>query len=316
MTPSYRILNESRDLQHRIERARQILTSCTLCPRQCKVDRLTGELGICKTGESALVADYSPHFGEERPLVGKNGSGTIFFARCNLLCLFCQNFDISHHGCGTPVTDRQLADIMLDLQQQGCQNINFVTPTHVVPQILAALPFAIKDGLTVPLVYNCSGYETTETLELLDGIIDIYMPDFKFWKPESAALYAGAPDYPERARTALKEMHRQVGDLSLDRSGLAQRGLLIRHLVMPGGLGETEEILRFIASEISRDSYVNLMDQYHPCGRAADFWPLDKPLTVEDYRQAVEIAKQAGITRLDKRGIPDLLQRLYLIHGS
>jgi putative pyruvate formate lyase activating enzyme len=311
---AYRLLYESGEIQRRIDTARQILACCTLCPRQCSVDRLAGNLGVCQTGEWAVVADFAPHFGEERPLVGENGSGTIFFAHCNLLCLFCQNFEISHHGLGTPVTDRQLADMMLHLQNQGCHNINFVTPTHVVPQILAALHSAIERGLKVPLVYNCSGYETLETLQLLDGIIDIYMPDFKFWKSESADLYTDAPDYQERTRAAIREMHRQVGDLCLDEKGLARRGLLIRHLVMPGGLDETKEILRFIAREVSPDSYVNIMDQYHPCGRANDYPPLDRPLTAKEYQQALEIAVRAGITRLDKRDFPDLLQRLYRIH--
>lgn len=312
--PSYRLLYESGEIRRRIDTARQILGRCTLCPRRCRVDRLAGNPGVCQTGEWAVVADFAPHFGEERPLVGENGSGTIFFAHCNLHCLFCQNFEISHHGLGTPVTDRQLADMMLHLQNQGCHNINFVTPTHVVPQILAALYSAIERGLNVPLVYNCSGYETLETLKLLDGIIDIYMPDFKFWKSESADLYTDAPDYPERTRSAIQEMHRQVGDLCLDEKGLARRGLLIRHLVMPGGLDETKEILRFIAREISPDSYVNIMDQYRPCGRANDYPPLDRSLSAKEYQQALEIAGNAGITRLDKRDFPDLLQRLYRIH--
>jgi putative pyruvate formate lyase activating enzyme len=311
MTAVYRTLYESGELAGRISKAFEILKCCTLCPRQCRVDRLSGALGICKTGAQALVSDFAPHFGEEQPLVGKNGSGTIFFSRCNLLCLFCQNYDISHLGDGTPVTDRQLADIMLSLQKQGCPNINFVTPTHVVPQILAALRLATEGGLKLPLVYNCSGYESIETLELLDGIIDIYMPDFKFWSSESAARYAKAPDYPEQACASLMEMHRQVGDLVLDDRGLARHGVLIRHLVMPGGLEETEGILRFIAQKISPKSYINVMDQYRPCGRAADHPPLDRPLFAREYRQALEIAGREGLTRLDKRDIPDLLQRLY-----
>jgi putative pyruvate formate lyase activating enzyme len=312
--PSFHLLLESGELQHRIDTARQVLTCCTLCPRRCGVDRLAGNLGVCQTGGRAVVADFAPHFGEERPLVGEGGSGTIFFAHCNLRCLFCQNYEISHHGYGTQVTDLQLVDMMLHLQKQGCHNINFVTPTHVVPQILAALPVAIERGLNVPLVYNSSGYETLETLQLLDGIIDIYMPDFKFWKSESARLYMNAPDYPERTRTAIQEMHRQVGDLCLDKKGLVQRGLLIRHLVMPGMLDETEEILRFIAKEISCESYVNIMDQYHPCGDAGNYPPIDRPLAAEEHQQALENAGRAGITRLDKRDFPDLLQRLYLVH--
>ncbi len=311
MTASYLTLFTSGELRKRIEKAGKILTCCTLCPRSCKVNRLEGHLGICQTGGQAIVAEFAPHFGEEHPLVGENGSGTIFFARCNLLCLFCQNYDISHYDNGVAVTDRQLADMMLSLQKQGCHNINFVTPTHVVPQILAALYQAVEDGFSLPLVYNSSGYETEETLELLDGIIDIYMPDFKFWSSESSARCAKAADYPQRARVALKEMHRQVGDLSFDDHGLAERGLLIRHLVLPGGLSETQIILHFISEEISRNSYVNIMDQYRPCGRAADFPPLDRPLSPNEYRQAMAIARREGLARLDKRDLPDLLRRLY-----
>jgi putative pyruvate formate lyase activating enzyme len=316
MHPGYTQLYTSGELHHRIDTARKMLTCCTLCPRQCRVDRSAGQLGRCHTGVRAIVADFAPHFGEESPLVGEHGSGTIFFAHCNLCCLFCQNFEISHYGSGISVTDRQLADMMLHLQRQGCHNINLVTPTHVVPQVLAALHSAIAGGLNVPLVYNTSGYETVETLNLLDGIIDIYMPDFKFWQSEPAGLFADAPDYPERTRAALREMHRQVGNLCFDENGLARRGLLIRHLVMPGGLEETEAILNFIAHEISEETYVNVMDQYHPCGRAAGSPPLDRTLTAREYQQALEIAARAGITRLDKREIPDLLQRLYLIRKT
>ncbi len=311
MTVSYRNLFESGELQDRIDKARNTLSCCTLCPRQCKVDRLSGNLGICKTAEQALVSDFAPHFGEESPLVGANGSGTIFLAGCNLLCLFCQNYAISHWGQGEPVSDRQLADCMLALQEQGCHNINFVTPTHVVPQMLAALYHAITDGLNLPLVYNCSGYESINTLKLLDGVIDIYMPDFKFWSSESAAHYAKAPDYPEKARAAIKEMHRQVGDLVINERGLAEQGLLIRHLVLPESLGETEAILDFIVQEISKNTYINIMDQYRPCGHAADCPPLDRSLARQEYWQAMGAANRLGLTRLDKRELPDLLQRLF-----
>lgn len=311
MNPSYKALSASGELRRRSEKARQILSCCTLCPRQCRVNRTAGELGICQIGSQAPVADFAPHFGEEGPLVGSRGSGTVFFSRCNLLCVFCQNFEISHVGQGTIVSDRQLADIMLDLQQQGCHNINLVTPTHVVPQILAALDIAAADGLNLPLVYNNSSYECVETLALLDGVIDIYMPDFKFWSPESAKRYANAPDYPERAREAVIEMQRQVGELVVDEQGLAVRGLLLRHLVMPDGLAETEEILHFIATKISPHTYVNIMDQYRPCGYAVHMPSLYRSLSTGEYRQALKLARQAGLTRLDKRDFSGLLHRLF-----
>ena len=221
------------------------MSPCRVCPRRCKVDRLSDEKGICQTGAKAVVSSYAPHFGEESPLVGSGGSGTIFFTHCNLLCLFCQNYEISHLGQGLETDAGQLASMMVSLQRQGCHNINFVTPSHVVPQILAALPKAIEKGLTVPLVYNSSGYDSPETLKLLEGIIDIYMPDFKFWNRESAKRYAKAPDYPEVAQKAILEMHRQVGDLVMDDEGVAVKGLLVRHLVMPGGLEETREDIAF-----------------------------------------------------------------------
>lgn len=231
----YLTLHGQGKLIDRITEANKRLSPCRVCPRHCEVDRLADEKGICKTGAKAFVSSYAPHFGEESPLVGSSGSGTIFFTNCNLLCLFCQNYDISHLEQGVATDSGQLASMMISLQRQGCHNINFVTPSHVVPQILAALPKAIEKGLNVPLVYNSSGYDSVETLELLEGIVDIYMPDFKFWNRETAKRYAKAPDYPEEAREALREMHRQVGDLVLDNEGVAVKGLLVRHLVMPGG---------------------------------------------------------------------------------
>jgi putative pyruvate formate lyase activating enzyme len=225
----YLILHEKGELERRIAEAQKRLSPCEVCPRHCKVDRLSGEKGVCQTGARAVVSSYSPHFGEESPLVGSGGSGTIFFTHCNLLCLFCQNYDISHLGQGVEADAGQLASMMVSLQRQGCHNINFVTPSHVVPQILSALPKAIEKGLTVPLVYNSSGYDSHETLELLEGIVDIYMPDFKFWNRDSAKRYAKAPDYPEVTRKAVLEMHRQVGDLVMDKEGVAVKGLLVRH---------------------------------------------------------------------------------------
>jgi putative pyruvate formate lyase activating enzyme len=276
------------------------MTNCDLCPRTCRVDRLAGEHGVCRTGRRAWVSSFNAHFGEEAPLVGTNGSGTIFFTHCNLLCLFCQNFEISHEGFGEEVSDDRLAAIMLALQRQGCHNINFVTPSHVVPQILAALELAVPAGLKVPLVYNSSGYDRVETLKLLDGVVDIYMPDFKVWDPEVARKACDAPDYPEAARQALLEMHRQVGDLELGESGLARRGLLVRHLVMPGGLAGTRQVMGFIAREISPRTYVNVMSQYRPCGRAAEVAGLESALSADEYRQAVREAIAEGLTRLDR----------------
>ena len=298
--PAYIKTFEKGLLPQKIKAARKLLSPCRLCPRKCRVDRLAGETGVCKTAGQAWVSSYNPHFGEETPLVGRHGSGTIFFTHCNLMCVFCQNFDISHEGHGQEVSDEELAAIMLALQQQGCHNINFVTPSHVVPQILAALEIAIQQGLCVPLVYNCGGYDLTSTLRLLAGVFDIYMPDFKFWNPELAESACQAADYTEIACKALKEMHRQVGDLIIDNSGMARKGLLIRHLVLPGGMAGTRKIMRFIAQEISIRSYVNIMSQYRPCGRAAEISGLNALLSPSDYQIALQEAKKEGITRLDQ----------------
>ena len=292
---------KSRTLEHRVKKAIAVLDSCTLCPRRCGVDRTAGETGTCKTGRRAVVASYNAHFGEERPLVGRNGSGTIFFSHCSLQCNFCQNYEISHLGEGCAVADDQLATIMLELQQAGCHNINLVTPSHVVPQILNAVYLAAQQGLSLPLVYNCSGYDRVETLQLLDGIVDIYMPDFKFWYADVARDTCNAPDYPELAQHALLEMHRQVGDLVIDKtSGLAVKGILVRHLVLPGGLAGTGKIMAFLANSLSRNTYVNVMSQYRPCGRAREMPALAVALSPAEYDQAVRAAKAAGITRLDK----------------
>ena len=312
MKASYLNLYEQGELQKRIRRARELLAPCRLCPRHCGVNRLqTGKLGICGTGERAIVASFGSHFGEESPLVGKGGSGTIFFSHCNLLCIFCQNYEISHcpdQEEGVATGPEQLARIMVNLQEQGCHNINLVTPSHVLPQILEALPFAIEKGLHLPLVYNTSGYDSVESLQLLEDIVDIYMPDFKFWNPEHAKRYAHAYDYPEVARLALKEMYQQVGDLVMDRNGLASRGVLIRHLIMPGCLDETEDILKFIAREISLDSYVNIMDQYRPCGKANEVEALNRTVSSEEYQRAMQMAKEAGLKRLDQKDFSFLLK--------
>jgi putative pyruvate formate lyase activating enzyme len=287
-------------LGQRIAFAQKALKGCTLCPRKCRVDRTAGHLGICQTGHQAIVASHNAHFGEESPLVGQHGSGTIFFSHCNLLCSFCQNYDISHEGWGQAVSAEQLSRIMLDLQNAGCHNINFVTPSHVVPQILTALAVAIPQGLCLPLVYNTSAYDRVNTLKLLDGIIDIYMPDFKFWDPEVAEQTCQAPDYPKIARKAIVEMHRQVGNLVIDGDGLARRGLLLRHLVLPAGLAGTRHIMRFIARKVSDQTYVNIMAQYHPCGRAAEIAELASALPRQDYLSALQEAKSEGITRLNR----------------
>ena len=299
--PAYRRTHEQGQLVRKIEAALEILDDCVLCPRECHVNRASGETGICQTGRRAWVSSYSPHYGEEEPLVGTGGSGTIFFTHCNLRCNFCQNFDISHEGQGQKVSADQLAQMMLALQSGGTHNINFVTPSHVVPQILEALLLAIEGGLNIPIVYNSSAYDHVATLQLLEGICDIYMPDFKFWDAAIAETTCDASDYPEVARQALREMHRQVGDLVLSPDGRALRGLLIRHLVLPQDSANTGAIMRFIADEMSTNSYVNVMSQYRPCGRASEVKVLNRPLTAAEYREALQFARDAGILRLDQR---------------
>lgn len=299
--PSYLSLHREGKLQERINRALELISpACRLCPRNCRIDRLAGKTGVCRTGAKAVVASYSPHFGEEEPLVGTHGSGTIFFSSCNLLCSFCQNFEISHHLVGQTVEPVELAAVMIRLQRHGCHNINFVTPTHVVPQILQALVPAIEMGLNVPLVYNCGGYESVEALKLLEGIVDIYMPDFKFWDNKWAERFCHVSDYRQRAIEALREMHQQVGDLQLDEKGLAVRGLLVRHLVMPDDIAGTLEVMTFLAREISPHTYVNVMGQYRPCGPAHRDPLINRRITAAELAAAVEEAIQAGIHRLDE----------------
>jgi len=295
--PAYIETKEKGLLRDKISQARQLLTSCEICPRACKIDRFPGELGECSTGDEAIVSSFTPHFGEEPPLVGAFGSGTIFFSHCNLKCNFCQNYEISHDGDGDECGLGQLAGMMLILQNNGCHNINFVTPTHVVPQILSALDMAIDGGLKIPLVYNSSGYDKVETLELLEGVIDIYMPDFKFWDPEIAQQTCNAPDYPDVAVKAIVEMHRQVGDLQVDENGIATRGLVLRHLVMPAGMAGTKAVMSFIADHVSKNTYVNVMDQYRPCGKAHEVKGLEAPVSEAEFDKAVQEAKEAGISR-------------------
>jgi putative pyruvate formate lyase activating enzyme len=301
MTPSYIALHERGELAERAAKARAILEECTLCPRQCRVNRIEGEEGHCLVGAQAEVASAGSHFGEEDPLVGSNGSGTIFMSSCNLRCAFCQNYDISQQERGQRISARQFGRLMTDLQIRGCHNINFVTPTHQVPAILGGLIHAVEAGLSVPLVYNSSGYDCVESLKLLDGIFDIYMPDLKTLSGDVAERYLRAPDYPRVVKAALREMHRQVGDLVLDRSGIATRGILLRHLVMPEDKATTREALTFLRDEISPDTYVNVMAQYRPAGRSADFPEIDRPITGNEYRKALDIAAEVGMQRLDER---------------
>jgi putative pyruvate formate lyase activating enzyme len=283
----------------KIDAAYSLLEKCSICPRNCGSNRIKGETGFCRAGLLPKVASYSPHFGEERPLVGYNGSGTIFLTHCNLGCTFCQNYSISHLNEGYEVTPEKLAKLMINLQQLGCHNINFVSPTHYSPQILKSILKAIELGLQIPLVYNTGGYDSVKTLKLLDNVFDIYMPDFKYTSPEVSDLYSLAPDYPEKTKLALQEMHRQVGDLKINDQGIALRGLLVRHLVLPLDLSGTSEAMRFLASKISKNTYVNIMAQYHPCGEIPPGSPMARRITKDEYSKAVRDARAEGITRLD-----------------
>ena len=296
------------ELQDRALRATASLEDCRACPRDCGVNRLENKWAACKTGRYAVAGSYFPHFGEEDCLRGWNGSGTIFFSHCNLRCVFCQNYDISQAvkpGRSAPgCPPQEVAGMMLKLQRLGCHNINFVTPEHVVPQVVEALVEAIDGGLRLPIVYNTSAYDSFESLEFLDGIVDVYMPDFKYWSAERSRIYMKAEDYPGAARAAIKEMHRQVGPLTVSAEGLAKRGLLVRHLVMPGCLDETRAILKWIASEIGTDTYINLMDQYYPAGKVSreNYSEINRSLTSSEFREAQRIAADLGLHRLDVRG--------------
>lgn len=297
--PAYLSLYRTGELRHRAEEALETLRACRHCPRKCGDDRLANEKGVCKTGRFACVSSYSAHFGEEECLTGRHGSGTIFFTWCNLRCLFCQNYDISHSGHGYETRPERLAQMMLELQEQGCHNINLVSPSHVVPQILEALVIAAEGGLLLPLVYNTSSYDSLESLHQLDGIVDIYMPDFKVWDSRMALKYLSAKDYPEAARRAIKEMHRQVGGLKFDEQGLAKRGLLVRHLVMPGVIAGTREIMKFLVHEVSPDTYINVMAQYYPAGKVSSekLPEINRRITQNEYVEAVSAARKAGLYR-------------------
>lgn len=296
-TPLYIESYSNGTLQERIEELESLLNPCTLCPRHCKANRLVGDLGYCKAPYDLSVSSASPHFGEEAPLVGDNGSGTIFFTHCSLRCVFCQNYDISIYGEGAPCTYGKLAALMVDLQDRGCHNINLVTPTHYVPQIIKALSIAIGKGLSIPLVYNTSGYDSIEAIRLLDGIVDIYMPDIKFLDSELSQRFCKAGDYPGYVREAVREMQRQVGDLRIDEYGIAKKGLLIRHLVMPSCGDDTKMIMRFIRDEVSQNAFVNIMAQYHPCHRADEFEEIAVRTSLKEHADAVEYARGIGLLR-------------------
>jgi putative pyruvate formate lyase activating enzyme len=301
LEPAYLALLHTGELKQRTEAAYEQLHACDFCGHECHVDRYE-HVGVCKTGMRAVVASYHPHMGEEDPLRGWRGSGTIFFSWCNLSCQFCQNYDISQLGHGQEVEPEDLAVMMLALQEQGCHNVNLVSPTHVVAPILASILVAAQGGLRLPLVWNTGGYDSLTTLKLLDGVVDIYMPDIKYADAETARKYSMVERYPEVNQTAVKEMHRQVGDLVIDETGIAQRGLLVRHLVLPKGLAGTPKVARFLAEEISRDTYINVMDQYRPCHKAGELPPLNRRTSRAEFKQALEHAREAGLHRFDKPG--------------
>ncbi|MBU1006173.1 MAG: radical SAM protein [Candidatus Omnitrophica bacterium] len=304
-------------MNNKIKQAYKLLENCRLCPRNCGVNRVKGETGFCEAGLMPMVSSFHAHFGEEPPISGRNGSGTIFFTHCNLRCVFCQNYPISQREEGREVSARELAGMMLTLQKKECHNINFVTPTHYMPQILEAVFLAREQGLDLPLVYNCGGYESMDALRAMDGIIDIYMPDIKYSDSAAAKKYSLAGDYFEASRAAVKEMHRQVGELRVEK-GIARRGLLVRHLVLPGGLDGSEAIFDFIAREISPDTYVNIMAQYYPCHRAFEFPELSRRITRREYMDALKIAEEKGLSKgfrqvlgtIDRKNIPEWTDNL------
>jgi putative pyruvate formate lyase activating enzyme len=297
--PAYLRLYRTGELKKRAQKAIESLSACCGCPRKCRDDRLADKAGVCKTGRFACVSSFSTHQGEERCLSGWHGSGTIFFTWCNLRCPFCQNYEISYGGHGAVAPPERLAEMMLELQQAGCHNINLVTPSHVVPQILEALVCAAEGGLRLPIIYNTSAYDSVESLRRMDGVVDIYMPDFKIWDPGMSIKYLAARDYPEVARRAIKEMHHQVGELKVDEQGLARRGVLVRHLVMPGGGAGTREIMKFLAREISPHTYVNVMAQYFSAGKvSSEYLPeINRRITGQEYSDAMALARQMGLYR-------------------
>jgi putative pyruvate formate lyase activating enzyme len=292
--PVYQTAMEKGLLHHKVESSREMFLNCRLCPRYCGVNRMEGETGVCRSSAVPRISSYNLHFGEEPPISGSSGSGTIFFSGCNLNCIFCQNYPISQLDNGREFSISELAGIMLELRDRGAHNINFVTPTHFMPAVLAALEIAVEKGLNIPLVYNCGGYESPEALELLDGIIDIYMPDAKYAGREMARQLSSAPDYPRFNRMALKEMYRQAGPMIVDEQGIAVKGMLIRHLVLPNGTSSSPEILRFIAEELGTDVFISLMSQYFPAYKAVESPIINRRINVDEYREAVECLEELG----------------------
>ena len=301
--PGYVTLWESGELEKRIETALESLRSCHVCPWNCGINRLENEKKVCRTGRYPRVSSYFPHFGEEDCLRGWNGSGTIFFSWCNLRCVFCQNHEISQKEAGEEVSPERLAEMMLELQRMGCHNINWVTPEHVVPQILESLPLAIEGGLRLPIIYNTSSFDSLESIRLMNGIVDIYMPDFKYWSSEKSNKYLRHSQYPEVARSVIQKMHNQVGDLRTDQRGLATSGLLVRHLVMPGETEECAEIMKFLAEEISVDTYVNIMGQYYPSAKVNEekFPEINRRINSKELDIAFATGRTAGLHRFDVR---------------
>lgn len=295
--PSYLKLYESGELKSRISSAFKLLKGCSLCPRKCGVNRLKNKVGLCKSGFLPVVSSYNAHFGEEPPISGSMGSGTIFLAHCNLRCIFCQNYPISQLGHGEKVSFKRLAEMMLYLQRKGCHNINFVTPTHFVPQILKSLELAVKGGLNIPLVYNSGGYDRVETLRLLEGIFDIYMPDAKYQDQEVAGKLSNAPDYPRVNEEALKEMYRQVGPLIIDEEGVAKRGLIVRHLVLPDGAFNTSKVLKMLSKKVGKDLYLSLMAQYFPAHKACQYPEINRRVNRQEYEQALKVMKEVRLER-------------------
>ncbi len=309
--PAYAAAERDGLLAKKIEEAFAIMESCSLCPRQCGVNRLKGEIGFCRSPLKPVVYSAQPHFGEEVPLVGRNGSGTIFFSNCNLRCIFCQNWPIAHEGRGRAVDEDQIASMMLSLQRRGCHNINVVTPTHVMPHILKATRIALEKGLSVPLVYNTGGYELLEPIRLLDGVVDIYLPDMKYAHGEQAAKYStGARDYPVRAETAIEEMNRQVGTLEVDEDGIALRGVALRHLVMPNDVAGTRDVLKWVSENLPKSTYVNIMPQYRVEYKAYDYPEIARGITVQEFLEAIAWADEFGLTRLDERS--EALHKFYI----
>jgi len=290
----YLELLEKGELKNRVEQAKELLKECRVCPRDCKVNRLKDKKGYCKTGRNVYVASYFPHRGEEFPIRGFNGSGTVFFSYCNLGCVYCQNYDISQLGEGREVSPEELAAIMLYLQEEGCHNINWVTPSHIVPQLLEALYIAAKKGLKIPIVYNTSSYDSLETLKLLDGVVDIYLADLKYLKEEYGRKYSKVKNYPEVAREAIKEMHRQVGDLKTDKNGIAYKGILVRHLVLSNDISTTKQVLKFLKN-VSPDMHVNIMAQYYPYYNAFDYPEISRRITTKEYFDALDYAEKLGL---------------------